>query len=87
MQDFVAVACRMRDQVAKERAIRFVAFRPFGCADEVEGAPERRGGKEVVVDVGDHRQPIALGQLLERGRDIGKLRQAGERIEISLDQT
>ena len=80
------LASGVRDQIAKQRAVRLVALRPLRRANQIERAPQRRGGKQVVIDVGDHCQPVALGQPVERWRHVGEQCQPGERIEISLDQ-
>ena len=86
MQDVVAAASGMRRSDSGTACRPACSPSPAGRADQVEGAPQRRRGKEVVIDVGDHGQPVALGQPVERWRHVGEQRQAGERIEISLDQ-
>jgi hypothetical protein len=86
MQDLVESNARLRDEIAEERAVGLVAARPLGGADEREVAAERRCREEVVIDVGDDRETVALLQPRQRRRDIGIEREAREGGEIALDE-
>src|SRR5690348_2446100 len=86
MQNFFLGAAGMLDQVTKQRTVRLVPLRPLGRTHEVELSLQRRQRKQIVVDVGYDRQPVVARQPVERTDDIIVEKEAGERIEIVVDQ-
>src|SRR5262245_10822599 len=67
VQDLVETHAGPLEEVAEEGAIRLVAARLLGGADEGELASESGRREEIVIDVGDDGEPVTPGQRLERG--------------------
>jgi len=44
-------SARVRDQISEHRAVRLVAMRPLGGADQIEFAMKVGGLEEIVVDI------------------------------------
>src|ERR1700744_1003922 len=72
MQDLPGGQPRLLQKIAEERAVRLVAVRPLGGADEVEGASERGRVKEIVVDVGDQSELVRSREEVE-GREYVRI--------------
>jgi len=57
MQNFLPHDTGAVEQTAEQGAIRLVAPGAFGRADKIEKFRQRRGGKQIVVDVRNNREP------------------------------
>src|SRR5262249_37469107 len=86
VKDLVFRDARILDQVAKQRAVRLVAPSPLRSAYQVEVSPQGGQRQQVISDVGNDRQSVVARQLVQRADDIVVEKEAGEGIEVAIDQ-
>src|SRR5215468_1758006 len=70
MEDFAGRQSRAIEQISEQTAVGFVPLGPFGRTHKIELERDVRGLQQIIVDVGNDRDAIALSQRFERRQNI-----------------
>src|SRR5215470_17899998 len=70
MEDFAGRQSRAIEQISEQTAVGFVPLGPFGRTHKIELERDVRRLQQIIVDVGNDRDAIALSQRFERRQNI-----------------